>query len=86
MHASPRRGPAPPVAPPCSRRGPALGILGRRERKAARELDADFDKLTVSARSAVETARKLSSAEMLNLIDAAVQRAKARGPGGEPGG
>jgi hypothetical protein len=55
------------------------GPEGRRERKARRETDAAHDRLTVQARLAVVSARKLTTAELDDLFERALQRAKGDG-------
>jgi hypothetical protein len=51
----------------------------RRERKARREADAAHDRLTVQARLAVVTARRLTTAELDDLFLRALARAKGDG-------
>jgi hypothetical protein len=48
-----------------------------RERKQAREHDAELDKLTVSARTAVVLAKKLTASELQDCVDALLREAKA---------
>jgi hypothetical protein len=54
-------------------------MSARREKAAQPEMDAAHDRLTVQARLAVVSARKLTTAQLDELFDRALDRAKGDG-------
>jgi len=74
---SERAGTASPAAISAKQRSNSANA--RREKAAQREMDAAHDRLTVQARLAVVSARKLTTAQLDELFDRALDRAKGDG-------